>query len=222
MNKKNVLGKTTFILACIFTLIFMATVSYNIWMLNNMFGGWDILIEMFASVGPVAIISLIFRNLILPIIYSVIFLIYIITLGRGKNIGIGTIALSIFVMTFEIAVAFFSTQIGAFYSLPIFSLINRCVLIYILILPLVNLYCPISKKFFSISAICSMACLTINMIFYYLRNLRALLQTVEYSEGVELFIACLGYLLLPMISLVTVGFLMGYIFFPEKYFKSLE
>ena len=218
--KKNTLGKFTMVLACIFIFIYIVSAIYNIWVINDRFGGWDVLIEMCASVSFIAALKLICSYMVLPVLYTMVYFMFIIMFARNKKFGKKFFVISIVLFSFDAIVFLLSGLIGAFVSVPVFSLITICARIVMLALFLVNISNPIGKKNLIIASAISWGFVSISRILYNLYILETFLQAIKTMQGLELAILCMEYFARPIIEIIFEGFVLGYLIFPEKYCKE--
>lgn len=217
---KNKLGQITFLLTCIFTILFVLVRIYTVWMLGIRFDGWNNIINMCLSIDDYAMIKIIGENFVVPIICFSVSLIYVIKIGQNKRISRFTYIIMAIAILVEIFFYIFTNINSYLNSVPILPLLFRSGFLLVFVLLYIDYTKNLFRKIIYVIAGYSFISTVIYMIMYYINNLTSIRQSVEMLQGLELICMYLGYLILPTLGLMVSGLVLCYILFPEKYLKS--
>ncbi len=219
--KKTLLGKITFILACIFLFMYISGKIYAIWMVGNRLGGWDNLMNLSLSIGGYGTVKIISNNFIMPIIWSIIYAIYIFAIWKNKKIerfifAVTALAISV-EMVFYILDNLYGNGIISF--LPLLLRIG-------FLLAFIMLFMGWTKELLKkivYAVLCgSYICTLAYVLILYIRNMTALIQMSNSSQGIMRVFEYAGYFMFPILELVVYALIISYILFPAKHFKSAE
>lgn len=217
--KKTFWGKITFLLACVFVIIYIFVKICNLWILGVTFEGWNNIIDMSLSIRGYGTVRIISENFVVPIICCIVCLIYIFEIGRNKLINrfvFVVTALAIFVeMLFYILDNINRDNMIPF--LPLLLRIGFFLAFVLFIMGGLKNYC---KKILYVVLGCSFVGTAIYLVMHYKHNLTAIIQNTEYLQGIQIIYMYSEYFILPILGLVVCGLVICYTLFPEKYFKS--
>lgn len=217
---KNKLGQVTFLLSCVYAILFICVSICDVWVLSIRFDGWNNIIDMSLSAGIYAIIKMIGEPVVVPIICCIVGLIYIIKIGQNKKINRFTYIITAIAILVEMFVYIFTNINSYLNSVPILPLLFRCGFFLTFVLLYIDYTKNFLRKIIYVIVGCSFIGNVIYIIMYYINILTFIRQNVEMAQGLELIYMFLVCLILPVLGLIVCGLILCYILFPEKCLKS--
>lgn len=209
---KSKLRKITFLLMCIFMLMFSFVKIYTVRMLGEQFDGWNHIIDMSLSLGIQSLVKILGENFVMPIIYFIICLIYTIKIGRKQKINRFVYAITAVAILIEIL--FY--MLSYYNNSPVSPLLHRIILLLAFILLLVDSFKQLPKKILYIAPTCSFAYTAVYLMIYYKDSISTIMQNAEGLQGLQLFCVYSQYFILPALGFIISGLVWCYVLFSEK------
>ncbi len=217
---KNKLRKITFLLTCIFTILFVWVRIYTVWMFGVRYDGWSNIIDMCLLMEDYVIVKTIGEYFVMPIICCIVSLIYVIKIGQSKRINRFVYIITAMAILVETLFYIFSNINSYLNSVPILPLLFRSGFLLAFVLLFIDCSKQLLRKMLYIVLGCSFVGTVIYMIMNYKNNLTSIMQSVEMLQGLEIIYMYLEFLILPVLGLIVSGLVLCYILFPEKYLKA--
>lgn len=219
---KNKLGQITFLLSCLYAILFICVSICDVWVLSVRYDGWDNIIDMCISTGIYAMIKMIGEYVVVPIICCIVSLIYVIKIGQNKKINRFIYIITALAILVEMFVYIYTNINSYLNSVPILPLLIRCGFFLTFVLLYIDYTKNFLRKIIYVIVGCSFIGNVVYMIMHYINILTPIRQIIETEQGLELIYIYLNYLILPALSLIVSGLVLYYILFPEKYLKSVK
>lgn len=217
---KNKLGKITCLLLCVFIVLYFLIEICTVCMLGDRFDGWRNIIDMSLSGGAYVIIKIFGESFALPIICGIVCFIYLIEIRQEKRIHRFVFAVTALAIMVE-TLFFIITNLGSYHnSVPIFPLIFRGGFFLGFVLLFIDYAKQSLKKVLYFVMGCSFVGTLIYLMMSFKDSLTAIMQNIEMERGLVTIYIYLEYFILPILGLVVSGLVLGYILFPEKYFRK--
>lgn len=217
---KSKLGKITFLLLCVFIVLYVFMEICTVWMLGDRFDGWRNIIDMSLSGGTYVIIKIFGESFALPIISSIVCFIYLIEIRQGRRIHRFVFAVTALAILAEM-LFFIITNLGSYLnSVPILPLLLRSGFFLGFVLLFIDYAKQSLKKILYFVLGCSFAGSVIYWMVGFKNGLASIMQNIEMERGLVSVYIYLESLILPILGLVVSGLVLGYILFPEKYFRK--
>lgn len=205
---KSKLSKITFLLMCIFILLFSFVKIYTVRMLGEQFDGWNHIIDMSLSLGSQSLVKILGENFVMPIISFIICLIYTIKIGRKQKINRFVYATTAVAILIEIL--FY--MLSSYNKPPVFPLLHRIVLLLAFLLLFADSFKELPKKILYIAPVCSVAYTAVYLMIYYKNSISPVMQNAEGLQGLQLFCVYSQYFVLPALGFIISGLVWCYIF----------
>ena len=203
----NKLGKVTFFLTCIFTILFVLVRIYAARMFGIRYDGWDNIIDMSRSIGNNALIKMIGEYFVIPIICCIVCLIYLIKIGQNKKINRFTYIITAMAILVEMFFYIF-TNINSVSVLP---LLFRSGFLLAFVLLYIDYTKNLFRKIIYVIVTCPFIATVIYIIIHYINTLTPIRESVETLQGTEILFVYLDYLILPALGLIVSGAIILYI-----------
>ncbi len=219
--KKTKLGKITFLLVCLLTFTFVFVKAYTIWNACDIFGGWKGLMDALSELYVSAAIKFICYIIIIPAIWSLVYLMYVYKIAIGENIKRTVFVITALVIVGEMAVLvsrnYYDDSIASFIEVG-----SRIGFIIAFVLLTVGISkTPIRNILYVILGF-SCICAAVYMVIYFKNNFGDILHIIESEKGVTVFALCGECYVLPVLKLLASILIMGYIVVPSKYIEYAE
>ncbi len=216
--KKNSLGKITLVMLSVFTAVFIFTKSCDIWSANNMFDGLDNLFKYAKEYGGLTIAKFVCELFVLPIMWSVICVIYIMQIAgnkfANKSIYASTIlAILVQVSCYVIDCVNVDKKISAVWVLLCIGFLLSFIMLFMVCTK------ELPGKILYIVLGCSLLGTVINMIVGYKTSMTVIIQELEHADFWGKVILSI-YFSTPLFGVVALVLVMGYILFPKKYLEA--
>ncbi len=216
--KKNSLGKITLVMLSVFTAVFIFTKICDIWSANNMFDGLANLFKYAKEYGGLTIAKFVCELFVLPIMWSVICVIYIMQIAgnklANKSIYASTIlAILVQVSCYVIDCVNVDKKISAVWVLLCIGFSLSFIMLFM------DCTKELSGKILYIILGCSLLGTTLLMIMGYKNSIPIIHQYLDETDFFGKVLVSI-YFIAPFFGVLSLILVCGYILFPEKYLKG--
>lgn len=219
--KKTNLGKITFLLVCLLTLVYIFVKAYTAWYVCDIFGGWDGLIDIFSTVHIADVIKFISYIIIVPVAWCVVHLTYVYKIAVGDNIKRTAFVITAIAILGEMVVLVSRNHYDDSF-VSFIELGSRIGFLIAFVLLIVGINKASMRNILYVILGFSCICSAVYMVIYFKNNFASITRTMESVEGVGIIALCGEYYVLPVLKLLVSILIMGYIVSPHKYIEYGE
>ncbi len=205
---------------CIYTAVFICIKFLDVWTMSRSVDGLSNCFKYANEAGGAVLTKFICDYFVLPILWSVICIIYIIQLLCNKSANKAIYGSTIIAILAQVCFYIVSCNIVDREISVVWVLI--CIGFF---LSFSMLFMDWTKgllgKVLYVILGCSLLGIVIHMIMGYKTNMSTIVQYFE-NEGFWIKVVCILDSSVPLLGVIAMVLIMGYIVFPEKYFKREE